>query len=176
MPSSSEPRAPSAADRLKVLTVSFLGLGLAPVASGTFGTLGGVVVAVPLAWAPGLPYWAWLLLATLVVTLVCVALGPWAERYYGLKDPGAIVLDEVGGYMVTLALFDVVCGGGAALGFEGHLAAFLAFRVGDIVKPWPARAFERLPGGWGVMLDDLVAGLYAGAILVILERTGVPWL
>lgn len=171
--SSTTDRQISTADRIRELTVSFFGLGLAPVASGTFGTLGGVVIAVPLAYAPGLPYWAWLSIATLITTLIAVALGPWAEKFYGLKDPGAIVLDEVGGYFVTLAVYDIILGGAADFGWQGHLAAFLLFRIGDILKPSPARNFEKLPGGWGVMLDDLVAGAYAGLVLVGLTQLGV---
>ena len=173
--SSTTERRVGTADRVRELIVSFGGLGLAPVASGTFGTLGGVIVAVPLAYATGLPYWAWLLIATVITTAIAVALGPWAEKFYGLKDPGAIVLDEVGGYFVTLAVYDMILGGAAGFSWQGHLAAFLLFRIGDIVKPSPARNFEKLPGGWGVMLDDLVAGAYAGLVLVGLTQLGVGW-
>ena len=75
-----------------------------------------------------------------------------AERV-GLKDPGIVVVDEVLGQWVTLL----------ALPFTPATAAlgFLLFRAMDIVKPWPARDLERLPGGWGIMADDVAAGVYA---------------
>ena len=74
-------------------------------------------------------------------------------RLVGRKDPGIVVVDEVVGQWVTLA----------ALPFTPVTAAlgFLLFRVMDVVKPWPARDLERLPGGWGIMADDVMAGVYA---------------
>ncbi|MDP7340098.1 MAG: phosphatidylglycerophosphatase A [Vicinamibacterales bacterium] len=80
-----------------------------------------------------------------------------AESMYQRRDPGLVVIDEVAGMLVTLVAVPV--------GFSGALVGFFAFRLFDIVKPFPARQAERLPGGWGVMVDDLVAGVYAQGVL-----------
>lgn len=146
-------------DRLAALAVSCLGLGFAPIAPGTFGTLGGLAVA----WA--LPErWDFRLAALGAAILVFLAgwpLGNWAERRYGRKDPGVFVLDEVVGYLV--AVIPVWPAGRPGLG--ALVFAFFAFRVFDVLKPPPADRLERLPGGLGIMLDDVMAGLYTNAIL-----------
>lgn len=157
-----------------MLVVTACGLGLARVAPGTFGTLFGVALAVPLAHAPGPPYWAWLFLAVLVLLLVGWALGGWAERFFGGKDPGAVVIDEVAGYLVTVGVWAAVFD--RPLGFWGHVAAFVLFRIVDILKPPPGRRVERLPGGLGVMMDDIVLALYSGAALCGLGWLEFEWL
>jgi phosphatidylglycerophosphatase A len=75
----------------------------------------------------------------------------------GLKDPGIVVVDEVVGQWVSLLLLPLTPVT-VALGF-------LLFRLLDVVKPWPARDFERLPGGWGIMADDVMAGIYANLLV-----------
>jgi phosphatidylglycerophosphatase A len=94
-------------------------------------------------------------------TLAVAALGFWAgartAHRLGLKDPGLVVVDEIAGMWVTL-LFLPFTPLVAALGF-------FAFRAMDVLKPWPARRFERLPGGWGIMADDLRAGVYANLLV-----------
>ena len=136
--------------RLALLFASAGGVGLIPVAPGTWGSAVAVclLVVVRQTAAPAVEA---LLLA------VVLAGGVWsatmAERHYGRSDPGVIVIDEVAG--VLIALFWIPVTG------IGFLAGFLAFRVFDIVKPFPVGAAERLPSGWGVMADDVVAGLYA---------------
>jgi phosphatidylglycerophosphatase A len=108
--------------------------------------------------------------AVLIFVLVVVIVGTWAahdaERSLGGKDPGAIVIDEVAGMalsVLTLPLTPLVL-----------LAGFLLFRLFDIVKPYPANAVQRLRGGIGVMIDDLVAGLYA-LVLLLAARALVGW-
>ena len=105
-----------------------------------------------------------------VILVAVVVVGTWAageaEAALGAKDPGAIVVDEVAGMtlsVLTLPLTPVV----VAVGF-------VLFRVFDVVKPFPANVAQRLPGGVGVMLDDLIAGLYALALLLLARRVG--WL
>jgi len=107
----------------------------------------------------------------LVAFLAAVTLaGLWAahraERVLGGKDPGAIVIDEVAGMTVAMLW--------APLSLPALLAGFVLFRVFDIVKPWPAHAAQRLSGGLGVMVDDLIAGLYAAAVLAVARRL-VGW-
>jgi phosphatidylglycerophosphatase A len=86
-----------------------------------------------------------------------VAAASRIERAAGRKDPSIVVIDEVVGMLVALW----------ALPFQAGeaLAAFLCFRLFDIVKPYPIRRLERQPGGWGIMLDDVLAGLYANAVI-----------
>ncbi len=138
------------------------GVGYAPVAPGTFGS------------AAGLLLW-WLLPASPVVQVgVVVALfvvGSWsgsvAERHFGRTDPGQVVIDEVMGMLITL-LFNPV-------GWLGALAAFLLFRVADVIKPYPANRLERLHGGVGVMADDGMAAIYANLALRALLWTSGHW-
>lgn len=147
-------------NRLKLAIVSCGFLGLSPVAPGTAGTLGGVL----LAWALGFTghYLLWSVVACSVLYFVGRSLGDWAERYAGGKDPGFFVLDEVIGYLVTC----LWTRGPSPLALT---LAFFLFRFFDVVKPPPARAFERLGGGDGILLDDVVAGLY-GLVVLALAR------
>jgi len=145
-------------NRLKEILATSFGLGYAPVASGTFGTLGGVALAALFGWTWPQHY-LWLCLVTAaVLTVIGKPIGDWAEKRYGRKDPGEFVLDEVAGYLVAAAWVTF-------LGWPHLIAAFFAFRLTDIVKPPPARQMEKLPGGLGIMLDDIIAGLWALAIM-----------
>ena len=101
----------------------------------------------------------------LAVTAIGVAAAYAAEARYRRRDPGLVVIDEVAGMLGTLLAVPV--------GLSGAVVGFLAFRLFDIVKPFPARQAERLPGGWGVMTDDLVAGVYAQGLLRLLLWFGV---
>jgi len=133
---------------------SCFGLGLIPKAPGTFGTLGAVAIA----WF--LPDERALLITTMVVTVVGVGLATLAEKHVGGTDPQWFVLDEVAGYLAVLI----------GLPFREPwvlAAAFVAFRLFDITKPWPIRKFEELPGGLGVMADDLIAAVYAHLLISI---------
>ena len=156
-----------------MLVMTSGGLGLSRFAPGTFGTFGGVGLAMLLEYVPGLPYWQLLLIATVLCCVVGIALGSWAERYFGKKDPGAVVLDEVAGYLVTVAAFAFVTGRVPTL--TGHAVAFVLFRIADISKIWPGRIVERLPRGWGVMLDDVVLAIYSGAAFALLGARGEAW-
>ncbi len=133
------------------------GSGLAPRAPGTFGTLVGIVFFWPLA---GLPPTAYLLIVAMLFVL-----GVWlcgkTSRDLGVHDHGGIVWDEIVGLLVTLF--------GAP--FEGSvvLAGFVLFRFFDIVKPWPIGWLDRrVSGGFGIMIDDVLAGVFAAAILQLL--------
>lgn len=146
----------------KVLTdpVHFLafgfGTGLAPVAPGTFGTLPGMLL-----------FWLTLDFGLYVQLGIAVALavfGAWlcgeSARRIGVHDHGGIVWDEIVGMYVTLFA--------APLTITGWVLAFVAFRLFDIVKPWPIRDLDHsIQGGPGIMLDDLVAALYAASLLAL---------
>ena len=108
--------------------------------------------------------------ARVAALIVVTVAGTWAaheaERALGARDPGAIVVDEVAG--MTLAVLTLPLTAGALA------VAFVLFRIFDILKPFPAGAAQRLPGGFGVMVDDLVAGAYALALASLARRMG--WL
>jgi len=145
------------------LIATALGAGLSPVAPGTMGTL----VAIPLAWACARFGGHLAFIAGLVVV---TAVGTWAAGRFcaaaGRHDDQRIVIDEVAGYFVTLL---AVPRGPVELAL-----AFGLFRLFDIWKPPPVRQVDRfVKGGFGVMADDLAAGVYAGACLFALERFGV---
>jgi len=150
----------SGLDRLRLGVVSCGFLGLSPAAPGTVGTLGGVLLAWLLAGTEHFLLWALLLCAALYA--VGRALGDWAERYAGGKDPGFFVLDEVIGYLVTCLWLR----GPSVLGLA---VAFFVFRFFDILKPPPVKRFERLGGGDGILLDDVVAGLYGLLVMMIVR-------
>ena len=143
-------------DRLKLGIVSCGYLGCAPVAPGTFGTLGGVAIAYGLSFASGFAVWS--LVAAVLIYIVGRSLGDWSEQYAGKKDPGIFVLDEVVGYLVTVWWL----GSPTLLTL---VVAFFVFRLFDIVKPPPARRMEALGGGDGILLDDVIAGLYGLAVM-----------
>jgi phosphatidylglycerophosphatase A len=144
-------------NKLKLAIVSCGFLGCSPFAPGTFGTLGGVAIAWLLSGTAWFPLWA--LLACVVLYAISAPLGGWAERYAGRKDPGIFVIDEVIGYLITVLWI----GGPSPLALA---VAFFVFRFFDIVKPPPARAMERIRGGHGILLDDVVAGLW-GLVFVM---------
>jgi len=156
----------SAGDRLLFLLATSCGLGLVPVAPGTFGTLGGVGLAVVLQqFLGGMRFAAALaLVAAALLAIGCTMTG-FSERTFGTTDPKAFVLDEVVGYLIALGGW-VAFHGAAPL--WGYAAAFVAFRVFDILKPYPVYRLEDVPGAPGVMLDDVAAGLYAAIVIVVL--------
>jgi phosphatidylglycerophosphatase A len=152
---------PGISQRFAYFVATFAGVGRAPVVPGTWGTLAAVPLAGVLAWT-GSPLLYALALAVLV------ALGIWAagvvEDGEGATDPGLVVVDEAAGFLVTVFLLPP-----SAL---TYLAAFLVFRVLDILKPPPARQAEKFPAGFGIMADDLIVGVYGNLIL----RAGIHYL
>ena len=125
------------------------GSGYSPFAPGTAGSAVGVLLFWPLAALA----WPWQMAASAGLFVIGVAASSRLARLVGEEDPGVVVVDEVVGQWLTLA----------ALPFTPAvaLAGFVLFRVMDVVKPWPARSLERLHGGWGIMADDVMAGVYA---------------
>jgi len=132
----------------RIVATAF-GSGYAPIAPGTAGSAVGLLLFWPMATLA----WPWQLLASTLVFLVGALAAGRVAVLVGLEDPGLVVIDEVVGQWVTLT----------ALPFTPATAAigFLLFRVMDVVKPWPARDLERVPGGWGIMADDVAAGVWA---------------
>jgi phosphatidylglycerophosphatase A len=136
---------------------------------GTVGTLGGVLFAYLLRGQD--PFWAWALGLALVIYLITRTMGEWCESYAGKKDPGIFVMDEVVGYLITIAWV----GEPTLLSL---VVAFFVFRLFDIWKPFPCRILEKVgksegspcrPGD-GILLDDVMAGVY-GLVVMALLRT-----
>jgi phosphatidylglycerophosphatase A len=143
-----------------VLLASWGPCGYSPVAPGTAGTLG----AVPLWWAlSGLSAPAYLLVLAVATGLAIVA-SQRAGRYWGVPDASPIVVDEVVGYLFTMAL--------VPFSWTSAVAGFLLFRVLDVVKPWPASAFDRIKNGCGVVMDDVAAGLWGRLGMWLLALLG----
>ena len=159
-----DPQPPARSSQsLAVLLATGLGLGRIAPAPGTVAT---AVWGLPLAWAVGqLPGVGWQILAIGVAVLVGVPLTTAANRALGVeKDHQAIVWDEIAS--LPLVFLPV-----AMTNWRIAAAGFVLHRLFDITKPPPARQLERLPEGWGVMADDLMAAIYAGVAL-----WGLAWL
>lgn len=141
------------------------GLGLIPVAPGTFGSLLGP----PLVWIvqTRIPGYGIQAMIGVVLFFLGVRVCDVGARVLGRKDPGAVVFDEIVAFFVVFAMIPVT--------WRSAILGFLLFRLFDISKPWPVKRLEKLPGGWGVMVDDLMAGLYAGLCLVVILNWVIPF-
>ena len=154
---------------VRTCLVTFGGAGLVPIAPGTAGSIAAGAVLFATAWAAGPSYWTWQ--AVLVVGLIAAAtinvgLGRWAIAHFGRDDPQPVVVDEAAGVCLTALLLPVV----GPHGSWTLLAAVAAFRLFAITKPPPARQLERLPAGWGILCDDLAAGVYANLLCQVVLR------
>ncbi len=145
---------------IKFLACGF-GSGLLPVAPGTFGTLVGVPICLLCLPLP----WFLRLLVVMVLMVLSVYIAGRAEEIYAKKDDQRIVIDEIIGFQVAMLPVAIT---GVHLG-----VAFVLFRIFDILKPFPLNSLQKLPGGWGVVMDDVGAGVYAGLILFLLTWAGV---
>ncbi len=146
----------------KSKTVMFLAtgahVGRIPFAPGTFGSLVGLPVILLFSKAG----WPLASILTVLLILFSVWVAHQAEKQLNTKDPGCIVIDEIAGMCVTML--------GIPLNLTTGLAGFFLFRIFDIIKPPPVRQMEKFfPGGWGVVMDDVVAGILANLVL----RVGV---
>ena len=128
-------------------------VGYVPIAPGTFGSAVGLAVYAALRLSDSI-------IVESVVLVAALVIGIWSadrvERLFG-KDPSIVVIDEVLGMLVTLAFLNVTV--------WGALAGFFLFRLFDVIKPYPAGRLEHLHGGPGIMLDDLMAGVYSNLSL-----------
>jgi phosphatidylglycerophosphatase A len=183
--------------RVSLLIATACGLGYLPKAPGTWGSIGGLVAVTAVAmYDATIPfgdfrfdYDPFVHLATFLLTCM---IGVWsagqAARFWDTKDPQRVVIDEVSGQYLAIML-----GAGFPASFSGRvlqfsplgnmtwhsalnwkylLLGFILFRVFDIWKPFPARQAESLPGGWGIMADDWVAGIYAAIGLWLARVAG----
>ncbi len=162
--------------------ITTFGLGHLRPASGTWGSLPPAVVGAGLVLA-GLGPFGSVMGATVFVStmaaflvafaLACVLQGDRAEAVFGKKDPGQAVADETSGMALTLLValpWNGTAWANPGVSLLTIAFAFVAFRAMDVLKPWPAHALQRVPGGWGILLDDLVAAVQAGAIVQIVAH------
>ncbi|MEO6239166.1 MAG: phosphatidylglycerophosphatase A [Vicinamibacterales bacterium] len=151
--------------RLAVFLATVAYCGYFPIAPGTAGSAAGLVVYL-LVWWSGSP----ILEASLI--LGTFAIGTWAathaERFFGGIDPGAVVIDEVVGMLITLAFIPV--------SWSGAIAGFVIFRVFDVIKPYPANRLEKCHGGFGIMADDAMAGIYSNVTLRLVMWLLPAWI
>jgi phosphatidylglycerophosphatase A len=141
------------------------GIGNIPWAPGTFGSLAAVAVValfdrIPFAAGSRAPL---LCLATGIIFGIGVAIGKRNEVFFRERDPGQVVIDEFAGQMLAFVLEPTGS-------WKLLLGGFIAFRAFDIWKPFPARQAEHLRGGWGIMVDDVIAGLYALIVVAVLSH------
>jgi phosphatidylglycerophosphatase A len=142
--------------RILLFIATFFYIGRLPLAPGTWGSLVTTVLVYFIK-----PYWqapVYVQIAAIVMVFVLgIPAASAAEKHFNKKDPRPCVIDEVAGQMVGLLLIP------HSVSF--YIAGFLLFRLFDILKPFPVRNAEKIPGGFGIMLDDIAAGLYALGVL-----------
>ncbi len=168
------------ADRspFKTFCITVGGTGFAPIASGTWGSLPALPIAfglwIALSAVDGgrLIFELALVALMLISCVLSVVFGEWAVARFGRKDPKQFVLDEFAGQFLALLFLPLALTADASLTTLAVLmfGQFLAFRFFDIIKPPPARQLEALPAGWGILLDDLFAAIYANLAGQLLWR------
>jgi phosphatidylglycerophosphatase A len=144
------------------LAIATCGVGYLPLAPGTFGSLVGVGLFLLLARVNPIV----IVVAILAVTFAGIWAGSRIEQLSGRKDPGKVVVDEVAGQMIALLPLTLF----ARWSIVAVIVSFILFRFFDIVKPYPANRLQDLDGGMGIMFDDLVAGVYGGAVVSIMLK------
>lgn len=139
------------------------GIGYFPIAPGTLGAAVGLVPVVLVGRVGISPAWQSLALGLTAAVIFAAGVGAAtrSEKFFGRTDPGHVVIDEVVGQMVTFLAMPNA-------GWKLIVAGFVLFRIFDVIKPFPAGRAEHLPGGWGIMTDDVVAGVYGAGALALL--------
>lgn len=159
---------------IKRMLTSCFGLGRLPPAPGTWGSLPPVIIFGLMCLFGASPAMITNVMAALVLIggFVCVQFAPAAMAATGKNDPSEVVADEFAGQAVTF-LFSPFLAMGQASGRQILITVFVGFvlfRLFDISKPWPIRKLEKYPAGWGILADDLLAGVFAWIILQICIR------
>lgn len=146
-------------NRLVMLLATWFGSGRSPVAPGTAGTAAAIPLYLLVSRLPLSGY----LLFTILFTLFSIVVASRAEEILGCHDHGSLVIDEVAGFLVTMA--------GSTPGLTQMALGFVLFRIFDVLKPFPAGWIDRtIPGGAGVVLDDVAAGVYACLVMHLVAR------
>ncbi len=159
---------------IKKAAITFFGLGYLPIAPGTWGSFGALFIFWIAAYFCANVHMVWGIFFGVAVlcSFLGIVLGPWAVSQFQSKDPKPDVLDEAAGMWLAMLVPYSAFGGLFVVG----CVQFILFRIFDILKPTPARQIESLPHGWGIMADDLVAGIYANIVGQIFFRFILPHL
>lgn len=161
---------------IRTLLITCGGLGFLRPAPGTWGSIPPAAVAwlILVLHADAVLLNVTLSVILVISCVICIVLGPWAEQRFGRKDASEIVIDETAGQCLPLLFWPTLFLSTNLTQMDRMIhvtiavsAAFLLFRIFDIIKPWPAHGLQKLPAGWGVLIDDLFAGLYAAIIMQI---------
>ena len=145
-------------ETLKKITVTFFYTGMIPFMPGTMGTLGAAILYL-LLWKTGIANIFLLSLILMAACIINIIFSDWAENFFQTKDPSQVVIDEVAGYFLTVLFFKP--------SMAVFIAAFILFRFFDITKIYPINQCEKLSGGLGILLDDLVSAIFALIILFV---------
>jgi phosphatidylglycerophosphatase A len=159
---------------IKILLTSCFGLGRLPVAPGTWGSLPPAIIFTLMSYfgVPGVLISIIMAVLVLFGSAVCVKFAPIVIGATGKADPAEVVVDELAGQALTFLAVPLL----VTLSAAGNqiwvtaILGFLLFRLFDITKPWPIRKLEKLSSGWGILADDLLAGVYAGVVLLVCVR------
>ncbi len=156
---------------MKNLLTSCFGLGRLPIAPGTWGSIPPTIIFAMMAYFSASPALISIVMAALAVaaSVICAKFAPAVIAATGNDDPGEIITDEFAGQAITFLTAPLLITSAISTSqiCTAAIIGFLLFRLFDIIKPWPIRKLEKLPGGWGVLADDLLAGVYAAIALVI---------
>jgi len=160
---------------MKRLAASGFGLGWLPLAPGSWGSLPPAIIFALLSYFNASTPVIIVAMAALAATgfIVCVKCAPASIAATGDTDPNEVVADEIAGQAITYALARSFVSG--PVWWAQAVGGFLLFRLFDVIKPCPARRLEKLPQGWGILADDMVAGVYAGISLAICLQLWVRW-
>ena len=155
-------------DILREGIVSFFFLGRAPVAPGTFGSFGAVILAYLI--TTYIASFAGFLLLALATAFYYIGLqlAPWCEEKFD-KDPGIFVLDEVIGYLIPIGFLIILS---VEMETVLWILSFIFFRIFDVIKIWPAKDLENIGGGNGILLDDVAAGFQTLILILLIEQLG----
>ena len=151
-------------NRLAMALATWFGCGLSPIGPGTAGSLGALLPAILLVTHHGWPAW-WFAAAAASFLAPAIWSAGTVARAMGVEDPQRVVIDEVVGQWITFAA--------ATLNWKSWLAAFVLFRLFDIWKPAPVRQLERLHGGGGIVMDDVMAGVYGAMVMLAARGLGL---
>jgi phosphatidylglycerophosphatase A len=154
---------------MRRLLVSCFGLGWLPVAPGTWGSLPPAMLFALMCYfgSAAAAISITMLVSALAGSIVCIKFAPAIIATTNKADPREVVADEFSGQAIT---FLFIAAAPISNIWVAGLLGFLLFRFFDILKPWPIRELEKLPKGWGILADDLMAGVYAGIVLTIIAR------
>lgn len=159
---------------MKRLLTSCFGLGRLPIAPGTWGSLPPAIIFALMSCLGASAGLILIVMAAMVLlgSVVCVKFAPIVIAVTGKNDPSELVADEFAGQALTflpIPLLTAPVETNTQIGITAILG-FLLFRLFDIIKPWPIRKLEKLSRGWGILADDLLAGLYATIVLLVCVR------